>query len=76
MAVEFYFFLANGEYVRQWVPELADMPDKFLHKPWEAPESVLKDAGVTLDDTYTSPLIGLKEGRERALEAYKAVKKD
>ncbi|WP_417804734.1 cryptochrome/photolyase family protein [Thalassospira lucentensis] len=69
-------FDPNGEYVRQWVPELADMPDKFLHKPWEAPESVLKDAGVTLDDTYPSPLIGLKEGRERALEAYKAVKKD
>ena len=69
-------FDPNGEYVRHWVPELADMPDKFLHKPWEAPESVLKDAGVTLDDTYPSPLIGLKEGRERALEAYKAIKKD
>ena len=29
-----------GGYTRRWVPELAGLPDKYLHKPWEAPEEV------------------------------------
>jgi deoxyribodipyrimidine photo-lyase len=32
-------FDSNGAYVRRFVPELADLPDKYLHKPWEAPEA-------------------------------------
>ncbi len=42
----------TGAYVRQWVPELAALPDAHMHKPWAAPESVLEAAGVRLGDTY------------------------
>ncbi|MCZ2971398.1 FAD-binding domain-containing protein, partial [Acinetobacter baumannii] len=31
-------FDKNGEYIRRWVPELRDIPNKYIHKPWEAPE--------------------------------------
>ncbi|MBX2829719.1 MAG: DNA photolyase family protein [Rhodospirillales bacterium] len=68
-------FDPNGEYVRQWVPELRDMPEKYIHKPWEASPLILKAAGVTLGGTYPEPLIGLKEGRERALIAYQGMKR-
>ena len=68
-------FDPKGEYVRQWVPELRDMPEQYIHKPWEASPLILKAAGVTLGKTYPEPLIGLKEGRERALEAYQDMKK-
>lgn len=57
-----------GLYVRQWVPELAQMPDKWLHDPASAPEDVLRKAGVTLGKTYPQPLIDLKSSRQRALE--------
>src|SRR5690606_8629563 len=40
-----------GLYVRQWVPELAPMPDKWLHHPASAPEDVLRKAGLTLGKT-------------------------
>lgn len=63
-------FDASGAYVRRYVPELARLPDKHIHAPWEAPESVLRSAGVTLGRTYPKPIIDLKAGRERALDAF------
>ena len=62
-------FDPKGVYVRRWVPELKDLPDKHLHTPWEAPAEVLAKAGVKLGDTYPRPIIEHKAGRARALAA-------
>lgn len=68
-------FDPDGAYVRQFVPELAKLPDKWLHKPWEAPQDVLRAAGITLGRTYPEPIIDLQRGRDRALAAFSAIKK-
>jgi deoxyribodipyrimidine photo-lyase len=62
-------FDANGSYIHKWVPELKNIPAKFIHQPWEAPYGVLKQAGVKLGDNYPKPVIDHKAGRERALAA-------
>ncbi len=31
-------FDPNGDYVREWVPELAHLPGKTAHEPWEHPD--------------------------------------
>jgi deoxyribodipyrimidine photo-lyase len=49
---------------------LAKLPARFIHKPFEAPEMILRGAGVTLGGTYPKPVIGLAEGRARALAAF------
>ena len=67
-------FDPTGAYVRKYVPELAKVPAEWIHKPWEAPEDVLRAAGVTLDKTYPRPLVGLTEGRDRALAAFERLK--
>jgi deoxyribodipyrimidine photo-lyase len=67
-------FDPNGDYVKRWVPELKDLPKKWLHKPWEAPEKVLADSGVSLGKSYPRPIIEHAEGRERALDAYEELK--
>lgn len=63
-------FDANGDYVRRWVPELAGLPDKYLHQPFAAPAQVLADAGVALGDTYPQPIVDHREARQAALAAY------
>lgn len=61
---------ADGAYVRRWVPELAALPDKFLHRPWEATPEVLKAAQVVLGKTYPHPIVDHGVARARALEAF------
>ncbi|MGF9852838.1 deoxyribodipyrimidine photo-lyase [Bacillus paramobilis] len=68
-------FDKDGEYIRKWVPELRDMPNKYIHKPWEAPEHILQEANIQLGHTYPLPIVDHKAARERALCAYKSMKK-
>ncbi len=62
-------FDPDGAYVRRWVPELAEMPSAWIHRPWEAPAMVLQGAGVILGKTYPAPLVDHQAARERALAA-------
>nr|AHZ89700.1 cryptochrome 2 variant 1 [Dimocarpus longan] len=58
-------FDPEGEYVRQWLPELARMPTEWIHHPWDAPLTVLKAAGVELGLNYPKPIIDIDLARER-----------
>lgn len=64
-------FDPDGVYIRKYVPELKKLPNKYLFSPWEAPDDVLKDAGVELGVDYPKAVIDLKVSREAALKAYK-----
>lgn len=64
-------FDPQGEYTRRFVGELARLPDKYLFKPWEAPEQVLRDANITLGKTYPLPIVDVSLSRNRALADYK-----
>jgi deoxyribodipyrimidine photo-lyase len=52
-------------YIRKWVPELAKVPEPWIHDPHGAGQAPAN---------YAKPLIGHREGRERALAAYAAMK--
>ncbi len=61
-------FDKKGEYVKKWVPELKDLPPKFIHKPWEYESSNFK-----LGKDYPSPIVKHEEARAKALNAFKKI---
>jgi deoxyribodipyrimidine photo-lyase len=65
-----------GRYVRRWLPELAGLPDKYIHKPWMAPEAVLNQSGLVLGRDYPQPLVDHDAARKAALAAFAALRND
>ncbi|MDX2233493.1 MAG: deoxyribodipyrimidine photo-lyase/cryptochrome family protein [Hyphomonadaceae bacterium] len=63
-----------GEFIRRWTPELAALPDAFLHEPWTAPPNVLADCGVRLGETYPVRLVDHEVAARRARDAVYSVR--
>ena len=64
-------FDARGDYVRTWLPELASLGARWIHRPWEAPEAELSRVGVVLGETYPRPIVDHAFARQRFLAAAK-----
>jgi deoxyribodipyrimidine photo-lyase len=67
-------FDPNGDYVRNWIPEIAALPDSFIHKPWEASPLELAAAKIVLGKTYPEPIVDHQMARDRALSAFQQLK--
>ena len=63
-----------GTYVRRWVPELARLPDEFVHDPAAAGGYALRAANVRLGQNYPQPVVDHAAARVRALEAFQRLK--
>lgn len=68
-------FDPKGDYVRHWCPELARLPDQYIHQPWAAPAATLRAAGLTLGTHYPLPLVDLARSRVEALAAFETIKR-
>ncbi|WP_459459154.1 cryptochrome/photolyase family protein [Rhizobium sp. No.120] len=69
-------FDPNGGYVRTFVPELSKLDSKYIHRPFEAPDDVLKRAGIELGKHYPRPIVDHAMARQRALVAHASLKND
>ncbi|EON12270.1 deoxyribodipyrimidine photo-lyase [Pandoraea sp. SD6-2] len=67
-------FDPHGRFIRKYVPELADLPDKALHAPWRADAQTLLDAKVTLGRDYPQPVVAHDVARKETLARYAVVK--
>jgi deoxyribodipyrimidine photo-lyase len=68
-------FDTNGEYVKKWCPELKNVPNEFIHKPWEMPIELQKKIMTLIGDKYPQPIVNHKTVRDEALKAFQQIKK-
>ena len=68
-------FDSNGNYIKKWCPELNNLPNEFLHKPWEMPEELQKEKDIIIGKTYPFPIVKHEDARNSALQAFKDLKK-
>lgn len=67
-------FDPKGHYVARYLPELKNLPAKYIHRPWDLGELDLAGMGVVLGKDYPEPIIEHRTGRERALAAFQKLK--
>jgi deoxyribodipyrimidine photo-lyase len=60
-------FDPEGVYVKRWVPALKDVPTEYIHKPWEM---------VVPPKGYPARMVDHATARDRALSAFKHIKKE
>jgi deoxyribodipyrimidine photo-lyase len=68
-------FDPDRAYIRRWLPELAALPDKYVHCPWQAPADVLLAAGVRLGQDYPLPIVDPRSSRDEALRRFEGLKR-
>jgi deoxyribodipyrimidine photo-lyase len=66
-------FDPEGRYVRRYVPELADVPDAAIHKPWTLGASDAAAGGFRPGRDYPLPIVDLKTSRAEALAALRSL---
>jgi len=68
-------FDADGKFIQRYLPQLAGLPNKYLHAPWQCPAALLEAAGVVLGRDYPWPLVDHAQARKQTLLRYAVVKK-
>jgi len=60
----------EGEWITEWVPELAALPSEFLDRPERTPLAVQADHGVTIGEAYPRPVVDFEARREAFWSRY------
>jgi deoxyribodipyrimidine photo-lyase len=60
-----------GAYIHTWLPELAAVPDAYIHEPWKMPADLQVSLGMRIGRDYPPPIVDHAFARQRALSAYK-----
>ena len=66
-------FDPDGNYIRKWVLELADVPNKYIHDPSSMPTDIQQSSNCIIGEDYPQPIVNHKLARKRTLEAYRVV---
>nr|ACJ08741.1 cryptochrome [Sarcophaga bullata] len=54
-----------GQYIKQYVPELANVPKEYIHEPWRMPMNIQEDSDCVIGIHYPERLIDLNVACKR-----------
>ncbi|XP_075693136.1 cryptochrome-2 [Rhinoderma darwinii] len=61
----------SGDYVRRYLPALKGFPSRYIYEPWNAPESVQKEAKCIIGVDYPKPIVNHAEASRLNIERMK-----
>ena len=64
-------FDPDGVYIKKYIPELKNIPSKYIHLPSEMDENTLLSYDIKLGEDYPIPIVDLSLSRQRALDEFR-----
>ncbi|CAH2325886.1 cryptochrome-2 [Pelobates cultripes] len=61
----------SGDYIRRYLPVLKNFPSRYIYEPWNAPESVQKEAKCIVGVDYPKPIVNHAEASRLNIERMK-----
>ncbi|MET1169112.1 MAG: FAD-binding domain-containing protein, partial [Flavobacteriales bacterium] len=65
----------KGIFIKEWIPELAQIPEEYVHEPWNIPPLQLDLENIRLGDYPAKPIVDLSKARRHASDKLYAAKK-
>ena len=67
-------FDPKGSFIRRYLPELAKLPDRYLHAPWLLPPLLQQQLDFVPGQHYPLPIVDHATAREQALALFQRSK--
>ncbi len=60
----------EGVFIKQWVPELQDIPPLYIHEPWKIPPLEAARLSFQLGQDYPAPIVDFKKTGQHARQLF------